>query len=66
LVKSICAEMDLQVRFRSCALLALQEAAECYLFGLFEDAGYCAAHAKRVTLLKSDLNLVLRIRGERI
>ena len=51
-------------RFQSMAILALQEAAEAYLVGLFEDANLCAIHCKRVTLMLKDLQLVLRLRGE--
>lgn len=47
------------------ALLALQEASECYLTGLFDDAQQCALHAKRVTLMLKDLQLAKRIRGEK-
>ena len=45
--------------------MALQEAAESYLTGLFEDANLCAIHASRVTVMKKDLDLARRIRGER-
>ena len=51
-------------RFQSIALLALQEAAEVYLTGLFEDAMFCAAHAKRITVLPKDIALARRIRRE--
>jgi histone H3 len=44
---------------------ALQEAAEAYLVGLFEDANLCAIHAKRVTIMPKDIQLARRIRGER-
>jgi histone H3 len=44
---------------------ALQEAAEAYLVGLFEDAQYCAIHCKRITLMPKDFNLARRIRGEK-
>ena len=37
---------DSEVRFQSDALMALQEAAEAYLIGLFEDTNLCAIHAK--------------------
>ena len=53
-----------EMRFQSPALLALQEAAEAYLVGLFEDANLCAIHAKRVTLMVKDLQLAKRIRGD--
>ncbi|KAL3204204.1 hypothetical protein MRX96_053071 [Rhipicephalus microplus] len=45
--------------------LALQEAAEAYLVGLFEDCNLCAIHAKRVTIMPKDVQLARRIRGER-
>lgn len=52
-------------RMQSSALLALQEASEAYLIGLFEDTNLCAIHAKRVTLYPKDMQLARRIRGER-
>jgi len=51
-------------RFESQALLALQEASEQYLVGLFEDANHCAIHGKRVTIMPRDLQLSRKIRGE--
>jgi histone H3 len=56
---------DRDLRFQSTAILALQEAAEAYLTGLFEDTNLCAIHAKRVTIQPKDLQLVRRLRGER-
>ncbi len=47
----------------SLALLALQEAAEAYVVGLFEDTNLCAIHAKRLTIMPKDMQLALRIRG---
>ncbi|XP_038980740.1 histone H3-like isoform X1 [Phoenix dactylifera] len=47
------------------ALVAIQEAAECYILGLFEDANLCAIHAKRVTLMQKDIQLARRIAGKR-
>lgn len=46
-------------------MLALQEAAEAYLVGLFEDTNLAAIHAKRVTIQPKDIQLARRIRGER-
>ena len=43
---------------------ALQEAAEAYLAGLFEDTNLCAIHAKRVTIMPKGIQLARRIRGE--
>lgn len=50
-------------RIRALALEALQEAAEMYMVQFFEDSVLCAVHAKRVTLMANDLQLVRRIRG---
>ena len=55
---------SVQVRFQSTALAALQEAAENYLVGLFEDVNLLAVHAKRVTVMPRDIRLALRIRGD--
>ena len=51
-------------RWQSTAVLAVQEAAEAYLVGLFEDTNLCAIHAKRVTIMPKDMQLALRIRGQ--
>ena len=65
LVRELAHEVKTDLRFQSTALLALQEAAEAYLVGLFEDTNLCALHAKRVTIQPKDLQLARRIRGER-
>ena len=65
LVREIAQDFKADLRFRSSALAALQEAAEAYLVGLFEDTNLCAIHAKRVTIMDSDMHLARRIRGER-
>ena len=53
------------MRFKASALMAVQEATEAYLTGLFEEANLCAIHAKRITIMRKDLQLARRIRGER-
>jgi len=35
-----------------------------YLVGLFEDTNLCAIHAQRKTIMKKDLELARRIRGD--
>ena len=50
-------------RWQGTAILALQEAAEGHLVGLFEDANLCAIHGKRVTIMPKDMQLARRIRG---
>lgn len=63
-VRDICSGIDHDLRFASNALYALQESAEAYLTGIFEDANLCALHAKRVTVMKNDMELARRIRGD--
>ncbi len=53
------------LRWQGTAILALQEAAEAHLVGLFEDCNQCAIHGKRVTIMPKDIQLARRIRGER-
>uniref|UniRef100_A0A1I7ZJE6 Histone domain-containing protein n=1 Tax=Steinernema glaseri TaxID=37863 RepID=A0A1I7ZJE6_9BILA len=65
LVREIAQEFKTDLRFQSSAVLALQESAEAYLVGLFEDTNLCAIHAKRVTIMPRDIQLARRIRGER-
>lgn len=65
LAREIAQEFKTDLRFQSTAVLALQEACEAYLVGLFEDTNLCAIHAKRVTIMPKDMQLARRIRGER-
>ena len=50
LVREIAQDFKANLRFQSTAILALQEASEAYLVGLFEDTNLCAIHAKRITI----------------
>jgi len=45
------------IRFQSVAVLALQEASEAYMIGMFEDTNLAALHAKRVTIMPRDILL---------
>ena len=65
LVREIAQDFKTDLRFQRQAIAALQEAAEVYLVGLFEDTYLCCIHAKRVTIAPKDLQLAHRIRGER-
>ena len=65
LVREIAQDFKTGLRFQSATFGALQEAAEYYLVGLFEDTNLCAIHAKRVTIMPKDIQLARRIRGER-
>ena len=65
LVREIAQDFKTDLRFQSTAILALHEAAEAYMVGVFEDTNPCAIHAKRVTIMPKDMQLARRIRGER-
>jgi histone H3 len=64
LIRDITSSIDPDLRFQSNALVAMQEAAEAYLVGIFEDTNLCAIHAKRATIMKKDMELARRIRGD--
>ena len=65
LVREIAQDFKTDLRFKATAMLALQEATEAYLVGLFEDTNLAAIHAKLVTDMPKDIQLVRRLRGER-
>ena len=65
LVREVAQDFKADLRFQSSAVMALQEASEAYLVGLFEDTNLCAIHARRVTIMPKDMQLARRIRGER-
>jgi len=65
LVREIAQDFKQDLRFQSAAIGALQEAAEAYIVGLFQDTNLCAIHAKRVTIMPKDIQLARRLRGER-
>ena len=65
LVREIAQDYKARLNFASGAILALQEAAEAYLVGLFEDTNLCAIHAKRITIMPKDIQLARCIHGER-
>ncbi|KAG2498095.1 hypothetical protein HYH03_003853 [Edaphochlamys debaryana] len=53
-----------EYRWRPDALEALQEASEAFLVGMLEDSNLAAIHAKRVTIMPKDMQLVRRLRRE--
>ena len=55
---------DRGIKFSLRGIAALHVASEDYLVGLFEDSYLCALHAKRVTLMKKDMTLARRLRGD--
>jgi histone H3 len=65
LIREITSGSRRNLRLQWPAIAARQEASEAYLVGLFEDTNICAIHANRVTIMKRDVQLAQRIRGER-
>ena len=61
-IQTMYPEQKYRVSLRGMA--ALHSASEDYLIALFEDSYLCALHAKRVTLMKKDMNLARRLRGD--
>jgi histone H3 len=64
-VREIAQNINRDIRFQSTALLAVQEAAEAFMVGLFEDTNAIANHSRRVTIQPKDIHLARRIRGDR-
>ncbi|KAL8164099.1 UNVERIFIED_CONTAM: hypothetical protein K2H54_045946 [Gekko kuhli] len=64
LVREIAQDFKTDLRFQSSAVMALQEASEAYLVGLFEDTNLCAIHAKRVTIMPKDIQLARRVESK--
>jgi len=61
LVREIAQDFKADTRFQQSALMALQEAAEAKMVEKFEYANLNAIHAKRVTIMPRDMQLVTRI-----
>ena len=64
LVREIAHGCNTDLMFQGQALLALQEASEMYMVGMFEDTNLAAIHGKRVTIMPRDLQLARRLRGD--
>ena len=52
------------IKFFLRGIVALHVASEDYLIGLFEDSCLCALHARKITLMKKDISLSRRLRGD--
>ncbi|KAG5480549.1 hypothetical protein LSCM1_06253 [Leishmania martiniquensis] len=62
--ETMCTFKDTMRMCRS-AVDAIHEAAESYMVSLLADANLCTIHAKRVTVFTKDLQLAMRLRGDR-
>ncbi|TPP52599.1 Core histone H2A/H2B/H3/H4 family protein [Leishmania donovani] len=65
LVREVSSAQKEGLRFQSSAIMALQEATEAYVVSLMADTNLACIHAKRVTIQPKDIQLALRLRGER-
>jgi histone H3 len=65
LVCKVAEEHRNDLQFQSTVVLALQEASEAYLVGMFEHTNLCAMHAKCVTIMPKNMQLACHIQGER-
>lgn len=65
LVREVAQDFKSDLRFQSTSVMALKEASEAYLIGIFKDSNVSAIHAKRVTIMPRDIQLIRLICGER-
>ena len=64
LVRSTAMKYNTEMRFQRAAIEALQEGSEALLVKLFELTNILASHAKRITILKKDVELAKYILKE--
>ena len=65
LIREVAQDFKTDLRFTADAAYTLQCTSEDYLVRLFEDSNLCAIHARCVTIMPKDVQLVWRIQGER-
>ena len=61
LIHEITQDFKVGLQFQSSAILALQEATEAWLVGLFESANLCCIHREQQMIAPKDFHLVRRI-----
>ena len=66
LVKEIANNYGAAIRFRTEALLCLQEAAEAYLVKIFQDTNFITCYNRRQTITKEDMQLAITIRHDKV
>ena len=65
LVREVSSAQKEGLRFQSSAIMAIQEATESYIVSVLADTNLACIHAKRVTIQPKDVQLAMRLRGER-
>ncbi|ORC92471.1 histone H3 variant [Trypanosoma theileri] len=66
LVREIVSNLKDSFRMSPTCVEALQESTELYVTSVLTDANLCTLHANRVTVYPKDIQLALRLRGERL
>ncbi|KAH9589211.1 Histone H2A/H2B/H3 [Trypanosoma melophagium] len=66
LVREVVSNLKDSFRMSSTCVEALQESTELYVTSVLTDANLCTLHANRVTVYPKDIQLALRLRGERL
>jgi len=66
LVRTIMSNFSEGIRFQSGVIFALQDAAEAFLLGLFEETSVVALCARRAIITPRDMRLAARVRGDRV
>ena len=61
LIRGIAQNFKMDLQFRANAIMAIQEATDTYFITLFDDTNLAAIHAKKVTILQKDIQIVTRI-----
>ncbi|ESL06820.1 histone H3 variant [Trypanosoma rangeli SC58] len=66
LVREIMSNLKDSFRMSATCVEALQESTELYVTSVLADANLCTLHANRVTVYPKDIQLALKLRGERL
>ena len=66
LLREICQAEKEDSRITVGCAGALHEAGEAHLVGMLEDSNLCAIHGNRKTLMKKDITLARKIRGDEL
>ena len=65
LIRESAQDFKSDMCFQSTAVFGVSSTSEAYIVGVFEDTNLCPIHAKRVTIMAKDSQLVCRVRKER-
>ena len=63
-IRDTLSAYDSDIRISAVSIEVIHEACEAYLTNVLEDANLCAIHGKRQTLMRKDVSLAIRIRGD--